>query len=77
MPPAYYVILVRKGKYILDLGSAQGITVGMKLAVYKKAAPTVKVGELQVTDVVAEHVCQARLLTPGVTVDPNDIVRVE
>lgn len=78
-PRAYYVAAIDGEKYILGVGSAQGVLKGSKLAVYKRSAPTARIGELEVTDLVDENTCQARVagsLNPGATIEANDIVQI-
>lgn len=73
----FYIVLVEGDKYTLGLGTAQGVKIGAKVAVYKASAPAEKIGELEVTDIVDDNDCHARLasINPGVTIEANDIVQ--
>jgi hypothetical protein len=64
---------------MIDMGSAQGIQPGTRLAVYKAADPNTRVGVIEVTQVVDTGNSRARIVTmnAGVKPDFSDIVRVE
>ncbi len=63
---------------MIDMGSAQGIQQGMKLAVYKASDPNTRVGVLEVTQVVDSGNSRASVVTmnPGVKPEFSDSVRV-
>jgi len=81
MPTAVqgYVTIVQGSSVMVDLGSAQGLRPGSRLAVYKANDPTTRVGVLEVTEVVDAGNSRTRIVTinPGVRPDFADIVRLE
>jgi cell shape-determining protein MreC len=74
-----YITVVQGNKVTVDLGSAQGIQPGSRLAVYKANDPSVRVGVVEVEQVVDAGNSQARIVTmnPGVQPEFSDIVRLE
>jgi hypothetical protein len=62
----------------IDMGSAQGIQQGAKLAFYKASDPNTRVGVIEVTQVVDAGNSRAMVVTmnPGVKPEFSDIVRV-
>lgn len=79
VPRVFYIVVVEGDQYTLGVGSAQGVQKGTKLAVYKKSAPTTRIGELEVTDILDENDCHARVasLNQGTTIEANDIVQLQ
>ncbi len=63
---------------MIDMGSAQGIQQGAKLAVYKASDPNTRVGVIEVTQVVDSGNSRASVVTmnPGVKPEFSDMVRV-
>ncbi len=63
---------------MIDMGSAQGIQQGVKLAVYKASDPNTRVGVIEVTQVVDSGNSRASVVTmnPGVKPEFSDVVRV-
>lgn len=74
-----YITIVEGNTVTVDLGSAQGIQPGTRLAVYKAADPSTRVGVLEVTQVLDAGNSRARILTMNTGVRPefSDIVRLE
>ena len=74
-----YITSVEGSTVMIDMGSAQGIQPGTRLAVYKAADPNTRVGVIEVTQVVDTGNSRARIVTmnAGVKPDFSDIVRVE
>lgn len=77
--PQGYVTVVQGDEITVDLGSAQGIQPGTRLALYKAADPATRVGILEVTQVVDSGNSRARVLTMNANTRPefSDIVRLE
>jgi len=80
-PPATqgYVTVVEGDNVTVDLGTAQGIQPGARLAVYKAAEPGTRAGVLEVTQVLDAGNSRARILTMNTGIRPefSDIVRME
>lgn len=80
-PPAVkgYVTEVTGDNVAVDLGASRGIQVGQKLAVYKGSDPNLRVGVLEVLQVVGAEISRARIvvMNPGVQPEFGDIVRPE
>jgi hypothetical protein len=79
-PPSQgYITAVEGGNVMIDMGSAQGIQLGSRLAVYKATDPTTRVGVIEVTQVVDAGNSRARIVTMNAGAKPefSDIVRVE
>jgi len=72
-------VIVEGGVITVDLGSGQGLHQGSKLGLYKVNFPNVKVGELEVTDVMDTGNCHAKISTisSSVQAEASDIVRPE
>ena len=64
---------------MIDMGSAQGIQQGSRLAVYKATDTNTRVGVIEVTQVVDTGNARARIVTMNSGVKPefSDLVRVE
>jgi hypothetical protein len=64
---------------MIDMGSAQGIQQGSRLAVYKATDPNTRVGVIEVTQVVDSGNSRARIVTMNSGVQPefSDVVCVE
>jgi hypothetical protein len=77
--PQGYVTVVQGDDITVDLGSAQGVQPGTRLAVYKAADPATRVGVLEVIQVVDAGNSRARILTMNAGTRPefSDIVRLE
>jgi hypothetical protein len=62
----------------IDMGSAQGIQQGAKLAVYKASDPNTRVGVIEVTQVIDAGNSRATVVTmnPGAKPEFSDMVRV-
>ena len=80
-PPAMkgYVTEVAGDSVSVDVGAARGIQVGARLAVYKGGDPNLRVGVLEVQQVVSADSSRARIvvMNPGVHPEFGDIVRPE
>ena len=74
-----YVTVVEGSNVTVDLGAAQGIQQGSRLALYKATDPGTQVGVLEVVQVLDAGNSRARILTMNTGVRPefSDIVRVE
>ncbi|MGH9343046.1 MAG: hypothetical protein ACRD19_04720 [Terriglobia bacterium] len=74
-----YIVAVNGTDLTVGLGSGQGLQVGSKLGLFKKADPQVRVGELEVTSIMDSSNCHARILAlnDGVQPGDDDIVRPE
>jgi ABC-type transporter Mla subunit MlaD len=74
-----YVTAVDGTNVMIDMGSAQGLQQGSRLAVYKAADPNTRVGVIEVTQVVDAGNARARIVTMNAGVKPefSDVVRVE
>ncbi|MBI1941528.1 MAG: hypothetical protein HYS33_08495 [Acidobacteria bacterium] len=77
--PQGYVTIVEGNNVTVDLGTAQGVQQGARLAVYKATDPGTRVGVLEVTQVLDAGNSRARILTMSTGVRPefSDIVRLE
>ena len=64
---------------MIDMGSAQGLQQGTRLAVYKATDVNTRVGVIEVTQVVDTGNSRARIVTMNAGVKPefSDVVRVE
>jgi len=83
-PPArvvqgYITVVDRDNTVTVDMGSAQGIQLGSRLAVYKANDPNTRVGVLEVVQVVDAGNSRARIVTMNSGVQPefSDFVRLE
>ena len=78
-PSQGYVTAVEGTNVMIDMGSAQGIQQGSRLAVYKATDPNTRVGVIEVTQVVDTGNSRARIVTMNSGVKPefSDVVRVE
>jgi len=78
-PSQGYITSVDGTNVMIDMGSAQGIQQGSRLAVYKAADPNTRVGVIEVTQVVDSGNARARIVTMNSGVKPefSDMVRVE
>lgn len=80
-PPAVkgYVTEVTGDNVSVDVGAARGIQVGARLAVYKASDPNLRVGVLEVQEVVGAEGSRARIvvMNPGARPEFGDIVRPE
>jgi hypothetical protein len=74
-----YVTAVDGVNVMIDMGSAQGIQQGSRLAVYKATDPNTRVGIIEVTQVIDTGNARARIVTMNSGVKPefSDVVRVE
>ena len=74
-----YVTSVDGANVMIDMGSAQGIQQGSRLAVYKATDPNTRVGVIEVTQVIDTGNARARIVTMNSGVKPefSDVVRVE
>jgi hypothetical protein len=74
-----YITNVEGTNVMIDMGSAQGIQQGSRLAVYKATDPSVRVGVIEVTQVIDTGNSRARIVTMNSGVKPefSDVVRVE
>lgn len=74
-----YVTVVEGSNLMVDLGSAQGVRAGSRLALYKAADPNTRAGVLEVTQAVDAGNSRARIVTMNSGVQPEfgDIVRLE
>lgn len=77
--PQGYITAVEGNNVIVDLGSAQGVQQGSKLAVYKATDPNTSVGVIEVIQVLDAGNSRARIVTMNTGVRPvfADIVRLE
>jgi hypothetical protein len=74
-----YITAVDGTSVMIDIGSAQGIQQGSRLAVYKATDTNTRVGVIEVNQVVDSGNARARIVTMNSGVKPefSDIVRVE
>jgi regulator of replication initiation timing len=74
-----YITAVDGANVMIDMGSTQGITAGVRLAIYKATDPNTRVGVIEVTQVVDAGNSRARVVTMNTGVKPefSDVVRVE
>lgn len=74
-----YITIVEGNEVVIDQGSAKGIHVGSRLALYKANDPNTHAGELEVTQVVDAGSSRAKILSMSAGVRPEfgDIVRLE
>lgn len=74
-----YITAVEGDSVMIDMGSAQGIQTGARLALYKAADANTRVGVIEVTQVVDSGNARARIVTlnSGVKPEFSDVVRVE
>lgn len=74
-----YITSVDGTNVMIDMGSAQGIQQGSRLAVYKATDPSTRVGVIEVTQVIDAGNARARIVTMNAGVKPefSDVVRVE
>ena len=74
-----YITVVESNSVMVDLGSAQGLRPGSRLAVYKATDQNVRVGVVEVTEVVDARNSRAQIVTMNAGVRPefSDIVRLE
>jgi small-conductance mechanosensitive channel len=77
--PQGYITAVEGTNVMIDMGSAQGVQQGSRLAVYKATDPNTRVGVIEVTQVVDAGNSRARIVTMNAGVKPefSDVVRVE
>jgi regulator of replication initiation timing len=77
--PQGYITAVDGGNVMIDMGSAQGIQQGARLAVYKANDPNTRVGVIEVIQVVDAGNARARVVTMNAGAKPefSDVVRVE
>lgn len=77
--PQGYITAVDAGNVMIDMGSAQGVQQGSRLAVYKATDPNTRVGVIEVTQVVDAGNARARVVTMNAGAKPefSDVVRVE
>ncbi len=74
-----YITAVEGTNVMIDMGSAQGLQQGSRLAVYKATDPNTRVGVIEVTQVIDTGNARARIVTMNSGVKPefSDVVRVE
>jgi len=74
-----YITAVDGTNVMIDMGSAQGIQQGSRLAVYKATDPNTRVGVIEVTQVIDTGNARARIVTMNSGVKPefSDVARVE
>jgi hypothetical protein len=74
-----YVLAVDGDSVMIDMGSAQGIQQGSRLALYKATDPNTRVGVIEVSQVIDAGNARARIVTMNSGVKPefSDVVRVE
>ena len=74
-----YITAVEGANVMIDMGSAQGIAQGARLAIYKATDPNTRVGVIEVTQVVDTGNSRGRIVTMNSGVKPefSDVVRVE
>jgi hypothetical protein len=74
-----YVTIVEGDNVTVDLGTAQGVQQGSRLALFKAADPGTQVGVLEVIQVLDAANSRARIVTMNTGVRPefSDIVRAE
>jgi hypothetical protein len=74
-----YITSVEGTNVMIDMGSAQGIQQGSRLAVYKATDANTRVGVIEVTQVIDTGNARARIVTMNSGVKPefSDVVRVE
>jgi septal ring factor EnvC (AmiA/AmiB activator) len=77
--PQGYITAVEGGNVMIDMGSAQGVQQGFRLAVYRATDPNTRVGVIEVTQVIDAGTARARVVTMNAGVKPefSDVVRVE
>jgi hypothetical protein len=73
-----YITTVEGTNVMIDMGSAQGLQQGSRLAVYKGSDPNTRVGIIEVTQVVDTGNSRAKIVTMNQGVKPefSDMVRV-
>jgi hypothetical protein len=78
-PQGYITAVIDSGNVMIDMGSAQGIQQGSRLAVYKATDPNTRVGVIEVTQVIDAGNARARVVTMNAGAKPefSDVVRVE
>ena len=78
-PGQGYVTSVEGNNVMLDIGSAQGIHQGSRLALYKASDPNTRVGVIEVIQVIDAGSSRAQIVTlnPGVRPEFSDVVRLE
>ncbi|MFZ0959766.1 MAG: hypothetical protein WAO35_02595 [Terriglobia bacterium] len=74
-----YITAVEGSNVMIDMGTAQGIQQGTRLAVYKATDANTRVGVIEVSQVVDAGNSRARIVTMNAGVKPefSDVVRVE
>jgi len=74
-----YVTTVQSDHVDIELGSAQGIQTGTRLAIYKANDPTTRAGVLEVIKVIDAGTSRARVVTilKGVRPEFSDMVRLD
>jgi TolA-binding protein len=74
-----YITNVDGPNIMIDMGSAQGVQPGSRLAVYKATDPNTRVGVIEVTEVVDSGNARARIVTmnAGMKLEFSDMVRVQ
>jgi len=77
--PQGYITAVEGTNVVIDIGSSQGIQVGIRLAIYKATDPHTQVGVIEVTQVIDAGNARARIVTMNTGMKPefSDVVRVE
>ncbi len=77
--PQGYITAIEGANVMIDLGSAQGVKPGVRLAIYKAADPDKRVGVIEVTQVVDASNSRARIVTMNSGMKPefSDVVHVE
>ena len=77
--PQGYVTAVDGTNVMIDMGSAQGLQQGARLAVYKATDPSTRVGVIEVIQVIDTGNARARIVTMNAGVKPefSDFVRLE
>jgi small-conductance mechanosensitive channel len=77
--PQGYITTVEGTNVMIDMGSAQGIQQGSRLAIYKATDPNARVGVIEVTQVIDTGNARARIVTinSGVKPEFSDVVRME
>jgi regulator of replication initiation timing len=78
-PTQGYITTVDGTNVMIDMGSAQGIQQGSRLAVFKATDLNTRVGVIEVTQVIDSGNARARIVTMNSGVKPefSDVVRVE
>lgn len=77
--PQGYITAIEGANVTIDVGSAQGVKPGVRLAIYKAADPKTRVGVIEVTQVVDASNSRARIviMNPGMKPEFSDVVHVE